>query len=181
MKCNFVLNRKLIDKIEEIDIDNITFEDVNLHYGTGRSITHGSGRDRTHTYRSGVATNVGDIEEGVWREVIKRLIVRNNEQALYSALKKWCNETDDGQTHRQKEHDALQLHAARIFDNPRWVDFIPFNKRFRPKILENNPLVTVVCSCCEKSGQTTKEQIEQAYNHCICCPSCGRFSTFTII
>ena len=30
------------------------------------------------------------------------------------------------------EQEALELHAARIFDNPAWDGYIDFNKQYRP-------------------------------------------------
>ena len=36
----------------------------------------------------------------------------------------------------------LQLHVDRIFDHPRWVDFVPFNRQYRPEILQTAHLVT---------------------------------------
>ena len=43
--------------------DSVTFEDLSVHFFTGRSILlSGSGRDKKYSYRSGVMTDVGDIE-----------------------------------------------------------------------------------------------------------------------
>ena len=59
-------------------------------------------------------------------------------------------------------HKALQLHISRIFDNPRWVNFIPFNREYRPEVLEHASLVTVINECCGKPGEVTQEQIDGA-------------------
>lgn len=32
------------DRVEEIDVEHLTFSDISPRYGTGQAITHGSGR-----------------------------------------------------------------------------------------------------------------------------------------
>ena len=78
-------------------------------------------------------------------------------------------------------HKALQLHISRIFDNPRWVNFIPFNREYRPEVLEHASLVTVINECCGKPGEVTQEQIDGACTGTVACPHCGRWSSFSIV
>ena len=78
-------------------------------------------------------------------------------------------------------HKALQLHISRIFDNPRWVNFIPFNREYRPEVLEHANLVTVINECCGKPGEVTQEQIDGACTGTVACPHCGRWSSFSIV
>lgn len=76
---------------------------------------------------------------------------------------------------------AMQLHIDRIFENPRWVDFVPFNRQYRPEILQTAHLVTVVNECCQKPGVVTQEQIDASDNGTVACPCCGRWSPFRVL
>lgn len=54
-------------KAAELDAEKLTFEDLRCHFGTGRSyVISGTGRDRKTGYRTGVQTDVGDIEVSEW-------------------------------------------------------------------------------------------------------------------
>ena len=64
-----------------------TFEDLRVHYGTGRAYTiSGKGRDRVMGYRVGMQCNLGDIEVSQWIAMVKELIVQTGEQELYEQL-----------------------------------------------------------------------------------------------
>lgn len=113
--------------------DSITFEDLRVHFFTGRSILlSGSGRDKKYTYRSGVMTDVGDIELSRWREIVHSLIDKAHEQKLHEQLLKWVKDCCPFQhTKEEIETYALELHASRIFDNPKWAAYDEFNRRYR--------------------------------------------------
>ncbi len=64
----------------------LTAEDLRVMHYTGRSITHGYGRDKTSTYRSGIQTWVGDIEQGQWQELVRDMIHSSGEQELLEQL-----------------------------------------------------------------------------------------------
>ena len=104
------------------------------------------------------------------------------EQQLLGHLIQWESEhnytNDSPDTVRKK---AIQLHVDRIFDNPRWVDFVSFNCRFRPEALEDAHLVTVINECCQEPGVVTQEQIDASANGTVACPCCGRWSPFRVI
>ena len=70
------------------------------------------------------------------------------------------------------------MHVARLFDNPLWADYVPFNRKYRPDALKAAHLVTVINECCKKPGEVTQEQIDHALNGTIACPCCGRWSPF---
>ena len=66
---------------------DLTFEDLRAHFGTGRSyIKSGSGRDAVYGYRSGVMTNIGDIEENEWAQLMMDLVIRSGETALQEQI-----------------------------------------------------------------------------------------------
>ena len=113
--------------------DSVTFEDLRVHFFTGKAVLlSGSGRDKKYTYRSGVMTDVGDIELSRWREIVHSLIDKAHEQKLHEQLLKWVKDCCPFQhTKEEIETYALELHASRIFDNPQWAAYDVFNQRYR--------------------------------------------------
>lgn len=110
-----------------------------MHY-TGRSITHGYGRDKTSTYRSGIQTRIGDIEQGQWQELMRDIVRRNGEQELLEQLTEWMLETTPW-IHKRKdaEQDALEAFCTRCFDDPGWHGYEDFNRRHRLELLQHKP------------------------------------------
>ena len=125
----------LIDHISGIPA-NITFSDLRIHYGTGRAIhLSGSGKDKKYTYRAGIQTDLGDIEINVWQEAMRRLIHSCGEDALQQALVAYV--TDNSfwwHTQVERQQEALSLHASRIFENQKWVDYDLFHHQYFPKV-----------------------------------------------
>lgn len=99
---------------------------------TGQSILlSGSGRDKKYGYRNGIQTDLGDIRNDVWRDLVRELIVRSHEEDLFDKLLEWEKEhTYWLKTKAELEHYTLELYAARIFDNPKWVDYEAFAKHY---------------------------------------------------
>ena len=114
-------------------VESLEFEDLRVHFFTGKAILlSGSGKDKKYTYRSGVMTDVGDIELSKWRELVHGLIEKTHEQVLYEQLLKWVKDCCPFQHTREEiETYALELHASRIFDNPRWSAYGVFNQQYR--------------------------------------------------
>ena len=105
-------------------------------------------------------------------QIAEELIIRKGESALLKSLIE-C-ETNHNYAHASKEvvrKETLQLHVARLFDNPLWVHFVPFNRQYRPEVLETAHLVTVVNECCNTPGEVAQEQVDQSANGMIACPS----------
>lgn len=101
---------------------------------------------------------------------------------LLKQLIQWCSEHNfTGASAAEIRREALQLHTSRIFDNPQWVGYLPFNKRYRPEIWDAANIVFVRMKCCPKPGAVTQEQIDRSYMGQIACPHCGRWNTFTIL
>ena len=125
--------------------------------------------------------NLPAIDKGVW-QAAEALIQKAGEQKLLEALTDWESRHNYAKdSARTVRHKALQLHISRIFDNPRWVNFIPFNREYRPEVLEHASLVTVINECCGKPGEVTQEQIDGACTGTVACPHCGRWSSFSIV
>lgn len=162
----------------------ISFSDVSLHFWTGRAITErGIGGQKKSSYRTGVQTDIGDIEVTEWESLVAALIEEAGEQSLYDALVVWLREHNYA---KEKEKDlrqkAYDLHASRIFDNELWVDFITFNERFRPGVTDSVEIVEIIPVCCGRIGRATAKQLNDRYNlvrGSVSCPHCGRFSKYT--
>lgn len=105
---------------------------LHAHFSTGQSILlSGSGRDKKYGYRNGIQTDLGDIRNDVWRDLVRELIVRSHEEDLFDKLLEWEKEhTYWLKTKAELEHYTLELYAARIFDNPKWVDYEAFAKHY---------------------------------------------------
>lgn len=170
-----------IDSASALDPASISFSNLRWRYGTGVDTSTGKGIYKKHSYRFGVMTKLGDIEIKVWIQLMEQLIERSGEQWLQDALFQWEKEHNYAKASAAKlRESALELHSARIFDDPEWVCYIPFNQRFRPTVLGQAHIVTVVNECCGLPGEVTQEQIHRAFDGAICCPHCGRWSKFAI-
>ena len=176
------MERQRIRDLREIDFSKLEFEDLQWQYGVFQSTSTGSGRDKKYSSWSGVKTRIGEIEESVWYQAAEKLIREKGEQELLGYLTQWCSERNFLKESADRiRKRALQLHVDRIFDNPRWVDFVPFNRRYRPEVLQTTHLVTVVNECCQEPGVVTQEQIDAAFEGTIACPCCGKWSHFDIV
>lgn len=129
------METKLIDTIEALEQEDITFESLDWRYGTGRSGKKGYGVHKKDYYRFGVMTKIGDVERSVWYEGARRLIERSGEKELFNWLCEWLKETGYycGENKEEREQYALQLHVCRIFDDVNWVDYKNFNLKYRPE------------------------------------------------
>ena len=181
MKFKFVHNSTCVDDESKIRLSDLTFEDLCPHYGTGRSMF--TGRDRyggkMYSYRSGIATNMGDVEISVWKKLAIRLIERAGETELFSSLKNFQDENRCGSNSDFEQH-VLELHIRRVFDDPAWVGFVKFNKLYRPVILKKANLLRVICCCCEQEGVVTRERIDRDGPDKVICPVCGKYSEYRI-
>ena len=164
------------------DLSAITFEDIQWQYGVFRCNSTGAGRDKKHFPWRGVKTKLGEIEAHDWCQLAEAVIERAGETALLKQLIQWCTEhTFTGAAAAEIHKDALQLHTSRIFDNPQWVGYLPFNKRYRPEIWRAANIVYVRMECCPEPGAVTQGQIDRNYTGQVACPHCGRWNTFAIL
>lgn len=162
----------------------ITFETLRVHYYTGQSyLIRSEYRHKVYGSRNGIMTDLGDLDQEEWKRLAQQLIQSSGEVRLQAALLEWIQE----KTHwihgkQEQEQHALELHMSRIFDRPEWVDYIPFNRRYRPEVLKTASLAWIVTPCCQKPGQVTKEQLDRAehMDHRIFCPYCGRSTDYCI-
>ena len=164
--------------------EDITFADLRVHYGTGRSIhVSGTGRNKKFRYRHGMMTDLGDLEIYEWKSLLNALIEHHGEQEIQQQLRQWSRaECRWLHSEDEVEEYALSLHAARIFEDPAWAGYVPFNRQYRPEILKTAKQVWIKTSCCPKAGQITEKQLEKAVymGYRIRCPHCGRFGDFHV-
>lgn len=59
------------------------------------------------------------------------------------------------------EREALELHAARIFDDPCWRGYVEFNEKYRPEVLEQTEPVWVVNDADPKPQRIPREKMER--------------------
>ena len=139
----------------------LTFEDLRSHYYTGRSyLISGEGRNKVFGYRHGVMTNIGDLTENEWARLSKQLIEQSGEQELHQQLLTWEKEHSHWKRKELRfELDVLSMHIARLPDNPAWRDYIPFNRKYRPKVLCNTEILWVKCTGCGKLYEMTRKQL----------------------
>lgn len=93
--------------------------------------------------------------------MVKDVIQREGEQKLYQQLLQHLKDHNYAkESNKELEFKALQLHASRIFDNEAWVDFLKFNRKYRPEIALAARLVWIVPECCKKPGETTQTLLD---------------------
>ncbi len=166
-----------IDREEQLSGCTLTFDALHLKYGTFRYKQDGYDRCGRKKYRSrvGIQTELGDIEESLWLQMTAKLVEDAGETAMLNHLRVWTIKNCKWQkTKTDIEKYALELHMARIFDNPLWLAFVPFNRKYRPDYLAAFDLVTVVNTCCNKPYQIPKERFDRIREGKTCCEHCGR-------
>ena len=160
----------------------LTFDDLRCHYQNGRALLiSGEGRNRVYGYRTGVQCELGDIERDEWIRMVKDAIHTAGEKKLYEQLLQHLKDHNYTRDSRAElEFKALALHASRIFDDELWVDYLQFNQKFRPEVIDPTRLVLVMPDCCKKAGQLTSARFEEnrEYN---CCPHCGRWTEIRLL
>lgn len=175
---NFRVRR--IDSLHEIDLDTVTAENLIWQYGTGIAVVQGEGRYKTHSYRSGVQTEIGDLELSVWIAAAEYVVKRDGLEEEAAHLQEFIHMKSSryGFTWENPHMHALEHCIRSTYKNPAWVSFIPYNRKYHPEILASAHLVRVIMECCQKPGEVTEEQIAQSFDGRVCCPLCGRFSTY---
>ena len=179
--------REKIDTITQIDSTQITVENLRYMYGTGQElVSKNSQGNKVSRYRIGVETALGDIEVSLWMELVQKLIEKENDQEIFEQLLEW--ETDNNHIESNTKNDilrgALQSYTYRIYDKKGWWDYVRFNMKYRPEILENDAeLMHVHLACCGRECRIPKEQIRHNYEapDTVPCPYCNKGTVFEII
>lgn len=135
MQRKYVLNQSRIDSINNIDVSKLTFDDIYVHYRTGQAYIVAKNHEKVSKYRTGIGTNIGDIEISVWREIIKQMIVIHQETNLYENLTTFFKEKTEIKNRDETEQYILECYSFRLFDDPQWRYYIEFNQQHRPESL----------------------------------------------
>ena len=116
--------------------ERLTYESIQFRTYTGRSfLMSDRGFKKKYGYRHGVQTPIGDIEENLWYELMRELVAQNGDTILFEQLLEWYTDIPiAGQSKREKEQYVLRCFSHRLFDNKEWVDYVPFNQKYRPAI-----------------------------------------------
>ena len=177
-----------IDHAEQIASKDISCESLRFQHGTGIAINTGIDRhgNKKYTYRHGIQCNLGDIEESVWKALVKKLIEQENEQELYLMILAWETEHNIFNSSEKEdiEKEALRSYVDRVHDDKASWDYIRFNAKYRPERLQDPALITVVTECCGTPCKVAKEQIRKQWDNpkinIVPCPLCNRGSPFEI-
>lgn len=173
-----------IDREDQLRGQEITLSKLHTRYGTFTSRRDGVDRvgRKKIICRVGKQTDLGDIEINLWKKLLKAAIEESEEKPLYRHLFAWELQHNYAKESREEvEEAAMDLFAGRIFDNPFWADFVPFNRKYRPDYLASIDMVTVVNTCCSKPYQIPSERYEQIQGKDSCCEHCGRHTSFKLI
>ena len=179
--------REKIDSITQIAPTQITRENLRYMYGTGQAISFKNSQgNKVSNYRVGVQTALGDIEVSLWMELVRKLIEQENDQEIFEQLLEWEKDNNHigSKTKNDLLREAMQSYTYRIYDNKAWVDYVHFNMKYRPEILENDlDLMYVRLACCDRTSRIPKEQIRH-YNEdpdTVPCPYCNKGTKFSMI
>ena len=163
---------------EKPNIETLSFDDIRIHGGVGKSVSEGKGRYKTHSYWSGVQTNIGEIELSEWMALAWELVKYKGEQALFEQLLEYVNNFKWLRRGDEKKQYALSLHCSRIFDNPGWVGYLPFNRKYRPENIQTESIIMIIPECCQEPGEIMRQQL---WNDRAPCPHCGRSTEYKIV
>jgi len=175
------MERRQINSLSGIDIPSLGIEDIRFMYGTGMSESDGFGRQKKRSLRNGVQTQIGDIREDLWYQLAEQVIGLHGETWLLEALEVWCREEMHYPRYGFDLHkEALELHSHRIFDSEGWIDYIAFNRRFRPEVVEGRRFPRIRVGCCDREiSEATEEMLER--RDVAPCPKCGAFRSYEVI
>ena len=109
------------------------------------------------------------------------LVEQNRDQLLLQQYIDW--EEYHCTFHREKSellHEAFDLYTRKMKDNKGWGSYVPFNLKYYPEVILQDPLLlTVIPACCSVECLVPAEQIfRMGGETCIPCPLCGRGTTY---
>ena len=134
----------------------------------------GKGREARTKHFEGIQTPIGVIEKTLWQQTVETIIVRDGEQDMQAHLQEWYKECA-GWT---DPLDPLGAHVRHLYDDEKWVDYIPFNRKYRPQLLAGRKFPVIRTVCCSKECHVTWPQIQSGYTRCA---YCGRFGENEVI
>lgn len=178
--------RILIDDIAHVDPALITHENLTVLHETGQSVyVSGTGKDKVFRYRVGKQTEIGDIEQSVWKGLVKQLIEKSGEEELLNQYREWVRANVPWIWNvKTAEMGALELYVSQTHLKRSWWGYVSFNMAYDPDRLNDDPtLLRVLPDCCKKELRVPPEGIRQNHleQQVISCPHCKDSSTFTYL
>ena len=93
--------------------NSYTREDLRVMHYTGHSTSHGYGRDKTTSFRSGVQTKAGDLEESEWLKEAEALVAREGGAAELASLIKTASALPWLHNDKEIRRYALELYMTK--------------------------------------------------------------------
>ena len=124
-----------IDSIHLIPADSFNKNDLKYLYGTGKTkrieiLYH---KRVVKEYRDGVMTPIGDIEFGVWREAILRVIESGRETEMFNALRVFYSKSEFLCMRKDAEFWAMVNYVSELYNISEWVGYDDFHKFYYNK------------------------------------------------
>ena len=114
-----------INSIEELDLSNIKLEDLRYYYMTGQPfLTSKMGEPKKYGFRSGVMTELGDIEKAVWIKAAEAIIRRDGEWGIQERLREVYSTTPWSKDLMW----PLGAHCLRLYEKEGWAFLEEYKK-----------------------------------------------------
>lgn len=172
-------------------IGDLTYRQLACRHCTGRAVQlRGDGIHKEYAYRNGVVTAIGDIEENQWMSLVKCLVrEKYEEERLYGQVLEYISgRIPWARTGAEREFQALEMMADRLFDNENWVDYLYFNRKYRPEVLQAVQTVKILPECCKHEGEIIKARFDQDNRTesekkelASFCPWCGKWTRIKLV
>lgn len=173
-----------IDKEADLKGEEITLDKFRRKYGTFQCRCVGLDRIGRKKYnnRIGVQTDLGDIEISLWKDLVRKTIASMGETDLYNHYFVWISTHEKNISDKdEREQYALEGHIDRLFDDPCWEDFVPFNRKYRPKYLAEFELVRIKHLCCNYIEEATRAWADQLKVTELRCRRCSKTAPYKIL
>lgn len=108
-----------------------TREDLRVMYYTGQSFSHGYGKGKVTTFRQGVQTRAGDIEESVWLKEAETLVVREGGEEELAMLIRQAATVAWLRNDKERRRYALERYMAHPKDAAKQDRKAPMHERSR--------------------------------------------------
>lgn len=121
---------KIIDKLDDVENRNeLTLEDLDIRYHTGRAIVSGAGRARKVSYRTGYACAIGDVKDTVWTKLAEETVERILGAGFLERTEVFVRQTGlptERRSNASVHQAALEICTAQLWKSPRWLHFEQF-------------------------------------------------------
>ena len=121
---------KIIDTLNDVENRNeLTLEDLDIQYHTGRAVVSGTGRDRKVSYRTGYACAIGDVKDTVWAKLAEETVERILGADFLERTEDFVRRTGlptERRSNASIHRAALEICTGQLWKSPRWLHFEQF-------------------------------------------------------